>query len=58
MARYVKMHRLPNETSTPGFRAFEKKDIDVVTEKLNKHLSQYKLHIQFTKGEVEHFLIP
>ena len=36
----------------------EKKDVAVVTEKLNEHLRKYKLHIQFTKEEVAHFLLP
>jgi len=36
----------------------EKKDVGAVTKKLNKWLSQYKLHIQFTEQEVGHFLLP
>lgn len=58
MARYVKLYRLPQEPAIPGLRAMEKKDVTVVTEKLNEHLRKYKLHIQFNQQEVAHFLLP
>ena len=36
----------------------EAKDVDVVYKKLNDFLKQFKLHIQFTKEEIIHFLMP
>jgi glycylpeptide N-tetradecanoyltransferase len=58
MARFIKIYKLPNETSIVGFRPMEKKDIPVVTQKLNAYLQQFKFHIQFTKEEIEHFFMP
>ena len=52
------MYKLPNETSCVGLRAMEKKDIPVVTSKLNEFLKQFALHIIFTEEEVAHFLLP
>jgi len=58
MARYIKMHKVPDNTQTPGLRAMQKKDVAVVHKLLNTYLQQYKIHIQFTLGEIEHFLVP
>ena len=58
MARYIKMHKVPDQISTPGLRAMEKKDVPIVHKMLNNYLQQYKIHIQFTQAEIEHFLIP
>jgi glycylpeptide N-tetradecanoyltransferase len=45
MARYIKLQKLPNGTSTPGLRAMEAKDCKAVHKLLNTYLSQFKLHI-------------
>lgn len=58
MARFVKIYTLPKETTTPGLRPMERKDIPVVHKKLNTYLTQFKMHIQFTEEEVGHFLLP
>jgi len=58
MARYIKLQKLPNSTSIPGLRPMEKKDGKAVFKLLNAHLSKYKLNIQFTLEEVNHFLQP
>jgi glycylpeptide N-tetradecanoyltransferase len=58
MARYVKIYKMPEETSIPGLRPMAEKDVSAVHKKLNKYLSQYKMHIQFSEKEIRHFLIP
>lgn len=58
MARFVKMNKVADNTSTPGLRPMEKKDVPVVHKLLNTYLQQYKIHIQFTVEEIAHFLLP
>ena len=58
MARYVKIYKLPEETSIPGLRPMVEKDVSAVHKKLNKYLSKFKMHIQFSEKEIRHFLIP
>ena len=58
MSRFVKIYKLPAESSIVGLRPMEKKDVPVVTKKLNKFLDQFALHIQFNEAEVAHFLLP
>jgi len=58
MSRFVKIYKLAAETSIVGLRPMEKKDVPVVHKKLNAFLSQFKLRIQLTEEEVEHFLLP
>ena len=58
MARYVKLLKLPTETSIPGLREMKKSDVKVVTQLLNAYLSKFEVHLHFSEGEVEHFLVP
>lgn len=58
MARFVKMYQLPKETSTPGLRPMVAKDVPVVHKKLNEFLSKYKMNLQFSEGEIQHFFLP
>lgn len=58
MARYVKLLKLPNETSIKGLRPMNKGDIKIVTELLNDYLKAYPVHLHFSEKEVEHFLLP
>lgn len=58
LARYVKLYKLPAETQTPGLREMKKEDVKAVHTILNKYLSQFKLHIQFTEDEIAHFFVP
>ena len=58
MSRFVKIYKLPSDGSIVGLRPMVKKDVPVVTKKLNKFLQQFKLHIQFNEAEVAHFLLP
>ena len=58
MSRYVKMHKVQEDTDIVGIRKMEAKDVPIVHKKLNAFLNQFKLHIQFTQEEVAHFMIP
>ena len=58
MARYVKLLKLPSETSIQGLREMKKSDVKVVTQLLNAYLSKFEVHLHFSEGEVEHFLVP
>ena len=59
MSRFVKMHRLANDSIIPNIRPMELRDVPAVTEALNAHLfANYKLHISYTEDEVKHFLLP
>lgn len=59
MSRFVKLHRLPDETGLAGIRIMEIADVPAVTVALNAHLfACYKVHISFTEEEVAHFLVP
>jgi glycylpeptide N-tetradecanoyltransferase len=58
MARYVKLLKLPTETSIKGLREMQKGDVKVVHELLNAYLSKFEVHLHFTEDEVAHFLLP
>lgn len=59
MARFIKSYKLPDNTSIKGLRPLEQKDVGEVFEKLNKYLTQFKMHIQFqTVEEFAHFFMP
>jgi len=58
-ARFNKMHKLPQTTSTDGLRVMTEADVPSVTVALNKHLSEnYAVHISFTEDEIRHFFLP
>jgi glycylpeptide N-tetradecanoyltransferase len=58
MARYVKLLKLPSETSIKGLRKMNKGDIKIVSELLNEYLTKFEVHLHFSEGEVEHFILP
>ena len=58
MARYVKLLKLPTETSIKGLREMKKSDVKVVHQLLNAYLSKFDVHLHFSEGEVEHFILP
>lgn len=45
MARHIKSYKLPENTIIPGLRPLEAKDCGECFEKLNKFLTQFKMHI-------------
>lgn len=59
MANFIKQHRLPTETRTEGLKPVQKTDVPKVTAALNAHLrANYKVHIEFSEEEMEHFFVP
>lgn len=58
MARFVKIHKLPDQPSIEGLRPMTKKDVPRVTLLLNEYLKKFALHMTFTEAEIAHFLIP
>lgn len=58
MARAKKVYSLSKETSIPGLRPFEKKDVDEVYELLEIYLSKFKIRPYYSKEEVEHWFTP
>lgn len=58
MSRAVKLYKLPNSTTTPGFRKMEKQDVPAVTQLLRSYLSRFAVTPEFDDKEVEHWLLP
>lgn len=58
MSRAVKLYKLPNSTTTPGFRKMEKRDVSAVTKLLRSYMSQFAVAPEFDDKEVEHWLLP
>lgn len=55
--RQVIKYRLPKETTTPGLRPMEKKDVGPVHKLLNRYLERFRLRQVFSKAEIEHLLL-
>lgn len=58
MARYVKLLKVNTDTSIPGIRPMTKKDVSQVQALLSNYLTKFPLHLDFSKEEVEHYLVP
>ncbi|KAL7722087.1 Glycylpeptide N-tetradecanoyltransferase [Entamoeba marina] len=55
LQRALKLYKLPSVPVSKGFRAMEEKDVEVVTEKLNKYLhNRFDLTVLFSKEMVSH----
>ncbi|TVY16767.1 Glycylpeptide N-tetradecanoyltransferase [Lachnellula arida] len=54
----VRKYALPDRTATKGLRPMEMKDIDAVLDLLRRYLATFDMAPQFTREEVEHWLIP
>ncbi|KAF8949879.1 Glycylpeptide N-tetradecanoyltransferase 2, partial [Entomortierella lignicola] len=57
MARLIKHYKLSAETSTPGLRPIEEKDVNAVAKLLNKYLANCELAPHFEDADVRHWLI-
>ncbi|KAF8924855.1 type II N-myristoyltransferase [Dissophora ornata] len=57
MARLIKLYKLNTETSTPGLRAMEEKDVKAVATLMNKYMSHFDLAPHFEEVDVRHWLI-
>lgn len=58
MARYVKLLKLPSETTIKGLRPMLKKDVKAVHELLQENMKKFEVHLHFSPQEIEHFLLP
>ncbi|KAI5674345.1 hypothetical protein M9H77_14709 [Catharanthus roseus] len=58
MSRAIKLYKLPNSTTTPGFRKMELRDVPAVTKLLKNYLSRFVVAPEFDDSEVEHWLLP
>jgi len=53
----VRKYKLPDDTSTPGLREMQIKDVEAVDGLLNRYLKRYELAPVFNKEEVEHWFL-
>ncbi|KAG2797315.1 Glycylpeptide N-tetradecanoyltransferase 1 [Phytophthora cactorum] len=58
MTRTIKMFKLPETTSVPGFRAMQKKDVAQVTALLKTYLAKFDLVQQYDQNDVAHWMLP
>ncbi|KAG7397434.1 glycylpeptide N-tetradecanoyltransferase [Phytophthora boehmeriae] len=58
MTRTIKMFKLPETTSVPGFRPMQKKDVAQVTTLLKSYLAKFDLVQQFDENDVAHWILP
>ncbi|KAG0198925.1 glycylpeptide N-tetradecanoyltransferase [Mortierella sp. GBA30] len=57
MARLIKLYKLSSETSTPGLRAMEEKDVAEVAALMNKYMAHFDLAPHFGEADVRHWII-
>merc|ERR1711972_902376 len=58
MARTIKLYKVPETPQVPGMRQMQKKDVPRVTELVKGYLKKFPLHPEFTREEVEHWMLP
>ncbi|CAH9091575.1 unnamed protein product [Cuscuta europaea] len=58
MSRTIKLYKLPDQTSTRGFRKMEPHDVPAVTRLLRHYLNQFVVAPEFDENDVEHWLLP
>lgn len=58
MSRFIKLNKLPDETSLGGLRPMTESDVPAVYQLLTTYLKSIKVHIKFTREEIAHFLLP
>ena len=56
-ARMVSRSQLPSHTSTPGLRPMTAGDLDSVLDLLSRYLKRFDLAQEFTREEIEHWLL-
>ncbi|KIV77643.1 hypothetical protein PV11_09430 [Exophiala sideris] len=54
-ARMIARNQLPPNTSTPGWRVMQEKDIDAVLDLLVRYLDRFDLTQVFDRAEIEHW---
>lgn len=58
MARAKGLYKVKKETSIPGIRPMEPKDVPHVQKILAEYLSQFKVHGYYSEEEVAHWFLP
>jgi glycylpeptide N-tetradecanoyltransferase len=58
MTRLIKINRVPDEVSTPGFQPMLMRHVPQVTVLLNEYLSKFDLAAEMNQTEVAHWLLP
>ncbi|KAH8816402.1 acyl-CoA N-acyltransferase [Xylogone sp. PMI_703] len=53
----VRKYHLPDNTALKGLRPMEAKDIDIVLESLRRYLARFDMAPEWTREEIEHWLI-
>lgn len=53
----VRKYALPDRTSTRGLRELEARDLDAVQSLLTRYLAHYDMAQQFTRDEVDHWML-
>jgi glycylpeptide N-tetradecanoyltransferase len=56
-ARMISRHQIPTHTSTPGLRPMTAADIDSVLDLLSRYLKRFDLAQEFTREEIDHWLL-
>ncbi|KAG0047847.1 glycylpeptide N-tetradecanoyltransferase [Gryganskiella cystojenkinii] len=57
MARLVKLYKLKAETSTPGLRLIEERDVVQVKDLLNRYLSGFDFAPNFEEADIRHWFL-
>jgi glycylpeptide N-tetradecanoyltransferase len=55
--RMIQRNKLPETTSTTGWREMQEKDIDAVHDLLSRFLKRFQLAQELTRAEIEHWFI-
>ncbi|DBA03652.1 TPA: hypothetical protein N0F65_006831 [Lagenidium giganteum] len=58
ITRMTKLQKLPDQTTTPGFRAMAEKDVQQVTTLLNGYLTKFQLVVDVNEQEIAHWMLP
>ena len=58
LARSKQIYKLPSETSIPGLRKMELRDVEEVHKLIMNYVSKFDIHPVFTLDEVKHWFIP
>lgn len=54
----MRIYKLPEDVSIPGFRKMVKKDAVQVHELLGEYLKRFKVHPELSSAEIKHMIIP
>lgn len=56
-ARQITRFHLPSNTSTPGLRSMQSKDVGAVHDLLQRYLKRFDMAPEYTKEEIDHWLL-